>query len=474
MSKQLNFMLLVGEDTGRQHRCYGNEVATTPNIDRLASEGCRYTHAFTHSPVCAPSRSGLVAGRYPWAIGTHLMRCTLRTPPRLFTHELIDAGYEVHWPTKTDFNFNPPADFAVTTPNWLQEGRIPEPPFFLYQNFEVTHESSVWDTPNWANQTYATRARDLPPQRRHDPARVKVPAYLPDVPEVRLEIARHLDMLLLQDEGIGRALQLLEASGHADNTVVIYLTDHGRGLPREKRWCYDAGLRLPLIVRWPGHIAPGSICDDLVGWVDLAPTILSLAGVPVPPHYDGQVFLGRAAAPPRDYCYAGRDRMDEAFDRVRVVRSQRYHYVRNYFPTIPYFQRNQYMEQGRTTQALRRARREGTLTDPQRSFVCERKPVEELYEPETDPDMVRNLAGSEAHRAALLEHRAALDRFQQRVPDLGATTEEELVASGLITDRLEEYRGRIKPLPEEDRITDDPAVLTLREAIAVHGPPATV
>ncbi|MEX1089745.1 MAG: sulfatase, partial [Phycisphaeraceae bacterium] len=372
-----NVILLMGEDTGLHLGCYGDCAASTPNLDRLAREGCRYTSAISTAPVCAPARSSVVTGMYPWSLGTHQMRSTLLHPPRLFTHELRDAGYYVNWPTKRDFNFDPTPGWCddcnqdIAVPDWpdaSRAGTLPHKPFFLYSNFYVTHESTMWSKP-FGNDLGARHYRLqldhlLKPGQRHEPATISVPAYLPDVSEVRQNLAWYYDALSIQDAQIGQVLDALAASPYADNTIVIYMTDHGRGLPREKRWCYDAGVHLPLIVRGPG-IAPGTVDDAVVNWVDIAPTILSLAGADIPGHYQGQAFLGAAkATTPRQYAFAGRDRIDEAFDHVRVARDQRWHYIRNTWPCLPYAQRSWYMERMATMQVLRRMRAAGELGAP--------------------------------------------------------------------------------------------------------------
>lgn len=184
---------------------------------------------------------------------------------------------------------------------------------------------------------------NLPDDLRHDPADVTVPPYLPDTPELRLQLAEYHDALTAIDQQIGARLAWLDEQGLRDNTIVIFLSDHGHGLPREKRWCYDAGVHLPLLVRWPDFLKPGSENDELVSWVDIAPTILSLAGVGIPASYEGQIFLGEDRAPPRETVFAGRDRMDAVFDRVRMARDKRWHFIRNDFPELPWAQRQSYM-----------------------------------------------------------------------------------------------------------------------------------
>ncbi len=458
-SKRPNIIMLVGEDTGLHLGCYGDSYARTPNLDRLAASGLRFTNAISTAPVSAPSRSSIITGQYAWSLGSHHMRSTLLQPPKLFTHELRDAGYYVNWHTKTDFNFEPPADFADATSDWveeLREGKLPDKPFFLFRNFSVTHESTMWHGPRPNGDLGGSKERmeladTLPAEHRHDPAKAYVPPYLPDEPQTRQSIAWYYDALSMQDAQIGKVLEALAQSPYADNTIVIYMTDHGRGLAREKRWCYEAGLHLPLIVaapHMPGRFEPG-LRQDVINWVDIAPTILSLTEVAIPQRFQGVAQLGEARGPERMVAFAGRDRMDEAFDRVRVARDRHWHYIRNYFPQLPYAQRNHYMEHMPTTVVLRQWEAEGRLSDAQKQWMSRRKPAEELYDVVADPCMVHNLADSPTHAAILTRLRAALDEQLAKTGDQGATSERQLVERGLVKDRLEEYAARVEPLKPE-------------------------
>ncbi|MEM6392122.1 MAG: sulfatase [Planctomycetota bacterium] len=482
-----NFLFLVSEDVGRHHGCYGEPFAHTPHIDRLASEGVRYTHAFTTYPVCAPSRCTMVTGQYPYSLGTHLMRCTLTHSPRMVTQELQDAGYHVAWPTKLDFNFPEPDGYCTDRAEWwTQPPPTPaDQPFFLYRNFSVTHESSMWRSP----EDQAKLTADVADNHRHDPAQAPVPADLLDCPEVRHQQVLYHDSLTQADHDIGQCLKWLDDHNLRDNTIVIYLSDHGCGLPRQKRWCFDAGLHLPLIIRFPNngqfnsarhepnsrrttHARPGTTRDHLVSWVDLAPTILTLAGVPVPTHYQGQPFLnpdGSTPAATRTTAFGGRDRMDEAFDHIRVARSQDYLYIRNTFPHIPYAQHEWYMEQASAIQAMRDAHAAGTLTGDAAAWFRHPKPAEELYRPADDPACVHNLIDDPAHQAHADALRAALDQHLEQVGDLGTTDETDLIAQGVVTDRLQEFRDRLAPLPHHQRLASPiPAIgpLTWNEAVA--------
>jgi N-sulfoglucosamine sulfohydrolase len=228
------------------------------------------------------------------------------------------------------------------------------------------------------------------------------------------------------DAQAGDILRQLEEDGLADNTLVFFFSDHGAGLPRAKRWMYDSGLHAPLIVRWPGRLEPGTVSDRLVSFIDFAPTVLAVAGVPIPDHMQGTPFLGDAAGPPRQYVFAARDRMDERYDLIRAVRDARYKYIRNYEPRRPYAQYLSYCESWPVMQEMRRVQAEGGLTDPQKLFFRAVKPVEELYDTEADPNELHNLADSPEHRQHLDRLRAALDQWLADARDIGFIPESEL------------------------------------------------
>jgi N-sulfoglucosamine sulfohydrolase len=435
-----NIVWIVGEDLGPELGCYGDRTAMTPNIDRLAREGARFTRAFTHAPVCAPSRSGLITGQYPTTTGAHHMRSELIDPPRTFTSYLRDAGYFVAWPGKTDFNFKVPKEAFDTTADWRTN--IPRQPFFAYINFTVSHESQIRAG---KAQREKNTAR-LTPGEFRDPAKMQLPPYHPDTPETRRDLANYYDVATAVDYLVGDVLATLETNGLSSNTVVVFFGDHGRGLPRSKRWVYDSGIHVPLIVRWPGQIQPGTVREELVGFVDFAPTMLAIAGAPVPKDFQGQVFLGPKTAPERKYVFASRDRMDEAPDRIRAVRSKQFKYIRNFRPELPYAQRIDYMEEMPTMQVWRRLNHEGKLNETQRLFFRLTKPPEELYNVEADPHEVNNLAGQAKYEPVLKEMRAALDDWMRQTRDMGGLSEAEMIRRGVITDKTAEYNARIKPL----------------------------
>jgi N-sulfoglucosamine sulfohydrolase len=444
-----NIIWLVLDDASPNLGAYGDPKAITPNMDGLAREGALFSRAFTHAPVCAPSRSGLVTGMYATTIGTHHMRSKLIHPPETFMSLLRKAGYYVAWPGKTDFNFEnadanvptsgaaPPAGAYDSRADWLAAAPPPQP-FFAYLNLGIVHESQV----RGDAARHATNTVRLKPEERHDPAQMKLPAYWPDAPEVRHDVAQYYDLMTAADYQVGDVVAWLEKYGLAKDTVVFLFADHGRGMPREKRWVYDSGIHVPLIVRWPGRIPPGTVRDDPVAFVDFAPTVLSMAGARVPTRMQGQIFLGPQRAKEREYVYAARDRMDETPDRIRAVRDRRFEYIRNFHPELPYAQRIAYNEENPTMRAWRRLYEERRLAGPPALFFAPTKPREELYDTQTDADEVRNLASDPRYGAVLQRMRGALDRWIRETRDLGAIPEDELVSRGLVRDVRKDYEAR--------------------------------
>ena len=456
-----NIMLIECEDVGLHFGCYGSPDARTPNLDKLAAEGARFDKAFSHSPVCSPSRSGMVTGCYPWSIGTHHHSSRLLSPPRTFMHELRDHGYYVSWPTKQHFNFTPVEGWVDDCEMWWKK-KAPNQPFMVYNNLNFTHEGTMFPErqPVHRRDVFS----DISEEFLHDPEHISVPSYLPDTQELREQIAAYYDALSLLDLHVGQRLAWLAENGLADNTIVIVLSDHGRGLPREKRWCYGAGLHMPLLIRWPGAIESGTIDHELVSWIDIAPSLLAAAQVPIPEHYQGQIAFGPHREVPRRYVFAGRDRMGEVYDHVRCAISKRWHYIRNSHPELPYAQRQNYMERQAITPVLRNMHCTGQLHGRAATFMAPHKPSEELYDSDNDPEMVNNLAESPAHVELLEQHRKALDQLIDTFGDLGQCSEEDLIKNGILEDQLEYFRSHQQSLPLDQQLGLPIAPLTKREA----------
>lgn len=426
---RLNVLCVVCEDISPRLGSYGDPVALAPVLDRFAREGVRFTRMFSSSGVCAPSRAALVTGMYASAIGANNMRTSSAdrvglpsyeaVPPpevRPFSEYLRAAGYYTTNNAKTDYQFQPP----LTA--WDENGREahwrhrPEGmPFFSIFNLETTHESQVWD-----------RANDpvvVPPER------VLLPPYFPDTPGVRRDVARVYSNVAVMDRQVGELLAELDAAGLADETIVIFYSDNGGPLPRGKRELLDSGLHVPFLMRLADGSHAGTVVDDLVAFVDVPATILSLAGVPVPKHMQGRPFWGEQKAPPREFVFAARDRMDEEKDHVRAARDRRFKYVRNYRPDLPHYQDIDYRKQMTAMQDILRLRDEGRLDPVQSIWFEPTKPREELYDTEADPHEVRDLAGDPAHRPRLERLRGALDGWLEAIGDRPERPEPELIES---------------------------------------------
>jgi len=338
-----NILWISCEDISPHLGCYGVANAITPTLDALAARGVRYTNAFTVAGVCAPSRSGIITGMYPSTLGSQHMRCeaTLPSHVRCFPEYLRQAGYCCTNNSKTDYNFtHPPATWDESSPRAHWRKRRKGQPFFSVFNFTVTHESRIL----MRGAEYEKQIARLKPNQRQDPARLALPPYYPDTPEVRRDWANVFELITAMDYQAADVLRELEEDGLAGETIVFFWSDHGTGLPRAKRWLYDSGTRVPLIVHIPekfrtaGEGTPGSVNDELVSFIDLGPTVLNLAGAKVPAQMQGRAFLGANLKPPRQYIYGARDRMDERYDIIRSVRDKRYRYIRNYEPFKPYYQ----------------------------------------------------------------------------------------------------------------------------------------
>ena len=418
-----NILWITSEDNGPHLGCYGDEYSNTPNIDSLASRGLTYRTAWSNAPVCAPARTTIISGVYPPATGSEHMRSMTRLPTtmKMYPQYLREAGYYCTNNSKEDYNLMKDGvvwDDSSRQAHW--RNRAADQPFFAIFNFTTSHESQI---------------RKRPHRAVHDPARVRVPAYHPDTPEVRQDWAQYYDKLTEMDIQVGRVLRELKEDGLADETIIFYYGDHGSGMPRSKRWPYNSGLHVPMIVHVPDQFAhlrpddyqPGGQSDRLVGFIDLAPTLLSLIGVEPPEFMQGGAFLGKFPAEPSEYLYGFRGRMDERYDMVRSVTDGRYVYIRNYMPHRIYGQYLDYMFKTPTTQVWHRMFHEGKLNAAQARFWQE-KPTEELYDLQTDPDEVHNLTESADHQSILKRMRNAHREWVFRVRDVGFLPEAEIHA----------------------------------------------
>ena len=426
-----NILWLSCEDISPHLGCFGDEHAITPNLDRLAREGVRYTNAFTTAGVCAPCRSGIITGMYQTTIGTHHMRCSARLPVHIkaFTTYLRRAGYYCTNNSKTDYqtgDLRDAWDQSNNKAHW--RNRKKDRPFFAVFNFTGCHESGIA-----GESKYKSVTKNLKPSQRQDPNKLDLPPYYPDTPIVREDWKRNYELITAMDAWAGDLLARLKEDGLYEDTIVFFWSDHGIGLPRAKRWLYDSGTHIPLIVRVPEKFRtgrqsePGRRDDRLVSSIDFGPTVMNLAGVKIPDYMQGRPFLGANLPEPREFIYGARDRMDERYDIIRTVRDKRYRYIRNYEPLKTYYQYMNTPEKGATMKEIRRVHAEGKLPPAAKLFMADRKPVEELYDLRNDPHEINNLAGDPKYSRLLERMRQAHRQWVQQTKDLGLIPEPEIM-----------------------------------------------
>lgn len=421
-----NILWLIAEDFGPQLGCYGTKQVWTPNLDALATKGTRYTRFFTTAPVCSPSRSAFMTGMYQTSIGAHNHRShrddgyQLPAGVRLLTDWMRQAGYFTanvrelpglgfRGVGKTDWNFASPGE-SFDSDRWsdLKDRQ----PFYAQINFQETH-----------------RKFHAPP--RADPDKVEIPPYYPDHPITRRDWAQYLDSATELDRKIGLILKRLEADGLSSNTVVVFFGDNGQAHVRGKQFCYEEGLSVPLIIRWPEAFPapkgfrPGTVNTQLIEAIDLAPTMLAFAGVTAPPSkMQGRAFLGQWLAAPREYAFGARDRCDETVFRLRTVRDTRYRYIRNFTPERAFLQPNEYKEKQYPVWNLLKELHAGGKLTPAQARLCEpNMPAEELYDLSTDPHQLTNLIHSAAHADVEKRLRDVLEKWIVDTQDLGRDLE---------------------------------------------------
>jgi uncharacterized sulfatase len=434
MCEQPNIVWISCEDISPHLGCYGDPHAITPNLDRLAQEGTRYTNAFTTAGVCAPCRSAIITGMYQNSIGTHHMRCNATLPKWLkpFPVLLREAGYYCTNNSKTDYQFSKPHkkdiwDVSGAKGHWNNRPQKSQP-FFAVFNFTGCHESGIA-----SGEKYETVTKNLAPAQRQDPnALTTLPPYYPDTAISREDWKRNYELITAMDAWAGDLIQQLKDAGEYDNTIIIFWSDHGVGLPRAKRWLYDSGTHIPFIIRVPEKFQKSlntpsrSIDSQLISSVDFAPTVLNIAGIDPPSYLQGRAFLGLHLSPPREFVYGARDRMDERYDIIRTVRDTQYRYIRNFEPLKPYYQYMNTPEKGATMREIRKMEASGQLDPVMALFSAKEKPVEELYDTHADPSEINNLAGDPAFSQRLGEMRHALSEWQNEIGDIGLIPEAEI------------------------------------------------
>jgi N-sulfoglucosamine sulfohydrolase len=439
-AKRPNILWIVSEDNSTFLGSYGYEDANTPRLDQLAKEGVRYEYAFANAPVCAPARCTIITGVFPPSMGTQHMRSRYRIPEsiKMFPKYLREAGYYCTNDSKTDYNLSyQGGGYDETAWDAMTKGdhtkRREGQPFFAVYNIGTSHESSLHQ----------------PLDKSLFDANVQIPPYHPDVPEVRANWAMYHRILTKMDSQVGEILDKLDKDGVADDTIVLYYADHGGILTRSKRYLYDTGTHVPMIARFGrnfAHLAPsepGSTSQRLVSFVDLAPTVLSLAGVEIPDYMQGNAFLGEKKTADPEYVHLFRGRMDERYDMMRAVRDTRFKYIRNYMPHRVYGQHLNYLWLMPLTKAWEREYKAGRTQGSQNIF-WEEKPSEELYDTEADYWEVNNLAGDPQYKEVLERMRKAQREQVLAIRDSGFMPEGQMIERTAGTTTYEYVRDASK------------------------------
>lgn len=452
-----NILWLVAEDLGPYLPSFGDSTVQTPNLSRLAAEGIRYTNVYSVSGVCSPSRAAIATGMYPASIGAHHMRTLFQQPAakakgiinyecvpppdvRMVSEIMREHGYYCTNNSKEDYQFFASKmawDESSVHAHW--RNRPGGKPFYAIFNFGVTHESNMW---NPFGRTYDMDT--FPPPRGiqwwkqfqgvkkplfvPEDLEVSIPPYLPTTELVVNDIRRMYSNIVEMDRHLGVVLNQLEEDGLLDNTIIVWYTDHGGPLPRQKRLLYDSGLQVPMIIRYPDQQRAGEVDDRMISFVDFAPTLLSMAGIQALTNMQGFAFEGKyRSSQTRTYIHAAGDRFDEVYDMIRAVRDDRYKYLKNFKPEMPYYLPLDYREKMATMQELLRMRDEGTLDEYQMQWFRESKPIEELFDTQNDPHELHNLADDPAYSDKLTELRQECDNWMKDIEDKGMIPEEELI-----------------------------------------------
>ena len=389
------------------------------------------------------------------------MRCNATIPTWLepFPVLLREAGYYCTNNSKTDYQFSKPAkkeiwDVSGAKGHWKNRPKKSQP-FFAVFNFTGCHESGIASESKYKSVTEEL----LPTQRQNPKELTTLPPYYPDTAITREDWKRNYELITAMDAWAGDLIQQLKDAGEYDNTIIIYWSDHGVGLPRAKRWLYDSGTHIPFIIRVPEKFqksldTPSLATDNqLISSVDFAPTVLNIAGIEPPSYLQGRAFLGLHLSPPREFVYGARDRMDERYDIIRTVRDTQYRYIRNFEPLKPYYQYMNTPEKGATMQEIRKKEASGQLEPVMALFSAKEKPVEELYDTHADPYEIHSLVGNPAFSQRLGEMRHALSEWQNEIADIGLIPEAEIeILEQDAGSRFEILHGTPGDSPVENRL----------------------
>lgn len=419
VGKQPNIIIISCEDISPDLGCYGNKNIKTPNLDALAKDGILFHRAYSTAGVSAPSRAALITGMYANSIGANNMRTSANylefppyeaTPPagvKCYSELMRHKGYYCTNNEKTDYQFNAPLsafDDCSKTATW--ENRPQNAPFFSIFNIMTSHESQI-------------NFRRNSPISYPDSFAI-VPPYYPKDSIIQRDIVRNYSNITVMDREAGEIIDQLKKKGLYDDAIVIFYSDHGGPLPRQKREIVSSGTHVPLIIKLPKNQKAGTQVDDLVSFVDIPPTILAMAGIKAPKYMQGQVFLGGKKAKPRKYIHAARDRMDTEYDMVRMTSDKKFTYIRNFHPEKPYYQDIKFrVNQLSSMKQLLKLKEQNKLDSVQLIWFSETKPAEQLYLLSDDPHTVNDVASNPLYANDLKRLRKETERWMKKIKDKG-------------------------------------------------------
>lgn len=447
---QPNILWITVEDTNAWMSCYGDKLANTPNIDRLAKEGIRFNRAYMTAGVCSASRSALITGMYQTSIGAHQHNSSFS----MFRGKKMTVWDPIHLGVKTVPEMFRAAGYYTFNEGKFHYNFVFDPDTLYHRHdqrmgFKGARNGSEWTGRKpgqpFFGQIQLIGGKFSKPKPVVKPEKVSVPPYYPDHPIVRENIARHYNTILELDKMLGTIIEALKRDGLYENTVIFFFSDHGCDLPRHKQFLYDESLRVPFILAGP-TIAPGKVRDDLVSSIDISATSLALANICVPGHMHGQDMLAKDFH--RDYVIGARDRCDYTIDRIRAVTTQRYKYIRNFMTDRPYMQPN-YRSDWPIMRVIQELYAKGELDEVQSRFAGPVRPAEEFYDLSTDPHETRNLVHSvdRQHSVALAQHRDILNRWILESDDKGRFPESEAALEAVL-----EYWGDAAVNPEYESV----------------------
>ncbi len=424
-----NIVWIIPDDMSANFACYGETAIATPNVDKLAANGLKFTNAYVTAPVCSTCRSAFITGMYQTSIGAHHHRSgrgnekielpkMIKLVPKMFQ----EAGYFTTisgWPKgkglgKTDYNFEWDVSVYDGT-DWAK--REPGQPFFAQIQTGGGKlrgsDASGWDKVHRSAATSLGNPTDI--------SAVKLPPYYPNHPDVLRDWAAYLDSVRMTDVMVGEVIARLEKEGELENTLVLFMTDHGISHARGKQFLYDEGIHVPLVIRGPG-VTAGTVRDDLVEHIDIAALSLAAAGIAIPDYMQSQNILASDYMP-REAVFGARDRCDETVDHIRSVRTKQFKYIRNFLPNRPYLQPCAYKDGKQILIAMREWYAAGKLDETQRLVFRDVRPQEELYDVTADPHEIRNLSDDPQYATTLAELRGRLDAWMEETNDQGRVAE---------------------------------------------------